>query len=53
MQAKYLEVTLDSELNCFADVREALRSAQKALVAFLWWYEVVIRPPISHGCVVW
>ena len=64
----YLGVILDCRLNWTAHVKEKARKALTAFWicrnsfgrnwglpsrAILWIYEAVVRPMLSHGCVVW
>lgn len=67
-QVKYLGVILDNKLNWIAHVNDKSQKALSAFwicrnsfgrnwglpsKAILWLYETVIRPMLSHGCVVW
>jgi len=67
-QVKYLGVILDGKLNWIAHVKDKAQKAMAAFwicrnsfgrnwglpsKAILWLYEAVIRPMLSHGCVVW
>lgn len=67
-QVKYLGVILDSRLNWIAHVNDRAQKAITAFwicrnsfgrnwglpsKAILWIYETVIRPMMTHGCVVW
>lgn len=67
-QVKYLGVILDRKLNWIAHVKDRAQKALTAFWicrnsfgrnwglpsrAILWLYEAVVRPMMSHGCVVW
>lgn len=67
-QVKYLGVTLDSKLNWIAHGEDRAQKALTAFwicrsafgrnwglssKAILWMYEAIVRPMMSHGCVVW
>jgi len=67
-QVKYLRVALDSKLRWIEHVNDKAQKALTAFwicrnafgknwglpsKAILWIYEAVIRPMMSHGCVVW